>query len=57
MIIKILAVLGIVFIFFCVSVAFAVIMASYTDYEDDPEEDAEQAAYLKEWRKKRGEKR
>lgn len=57
MIIKILAVLGIVFIFFCVSVAFAVIMASYTDYEDDPEEDAEQAAYLEEWRKKRGEKR
>lgn len=57
MIIKILAVLGIIFIFFCVSVAFAVIMASYTDYEDDPEEDAEQAAYLEEWRKKRGEKR
>ena len=57
MIIKILAALGIVFIFFCVSVAFAVIMASYTDYEDDPEEDAEQAAYLEEWRKKRGEKR
>ena len=39
MIIKILAILGIIFIFFCVSVAFAVIMASYNDYEEDPEED------------------
>ena len=52
MIIKILAILGIVFIFFCVSVAFAVIMASYTDYEEDPEEDREQAEYIKEWIKK-----
>ena len=53
MIMKILAVLGIVFILFCIWTAFAVFAAS-GDYENDPEEDAEQAAYLEEWRRKRG---
>ena len=47
MIIKILAALGIVFILFCISV-FA---ASGGDF-DDPEEDAEQAEYIKEWIRK-----
>ena len=53
MIIKILAVLGIVFIFFCISIAIAVLSTGLRDdYYRDPEEDAEQAAYLEEWRKK-----
>ena len=51
MIIKILATFGIVFILFCVWTAFAVFAAS-GDYEDDPEEDAEQAEYIKEWIKR-----
>ena len=51
MIIKILAVLGIVFILFCIWTAFAVFAAS-GDYESDPEEDAEQAKYIKEWIKR-----
>lgn len=52
MIMKILAALGIVFIFFCVSIAFAVFATGLRDYEEDPEEDAEQEAYIKEWLKK-----
>ena len=51
MIMKILAALGIVFIFFCIWTAFAVFAAS-GDYEDDPEEDEEQAKYIREWIKK-----
>ena len=51
MIIKILAVPGIVFIIFCICTAFAVFAAS-GDYESDPEEDAEQAEYIKEWIRK-----
>ena len=51
MIIKILAVLGIVFILFCIWTAFAVFAAS-GDYESDPEEDAEQMEYIREWIKK-----
>ena len=53
MIIKILAVLGIVFIFFCISVAIAVLSTGlHDDYYSDPEEDAEQAEYIKEWIKR-----
>ena len=51
MIINIPAVLGIVFIIFCICTAFAVFAAS-GDYENDPEEDAEQAEYIKEWIKR-----
>ena len=53
MMIKILAVPGIVFIIFCICTAFAVFAAS-GDYESDPEEDAEQAEYIKEWLRKNG---
>ena len=53
MIIKILAALGIIFIFICLSLGLAAIMTSLED-DTDPEEDAEQAAYLEEWRRKRG---
>lgn len=56
MIIKILAALGIIFIFICLSLVLAAIMTSLED-DTDPEEDEEQAAYLEAWRKKRGEKR
>lgn len=53
MIMKILAALGIVFIFFYISIAIAVLSTGlHDDYYRDPEEDEEQAAYLKEWRKK-----
>ena len=51
MIIRILAALGIVFILFCIWTAFAVFAAS-GDYESDPEEDEEQARYIREWIKK-----
>ena len=51
MMIKILAVPGIVFIIFCICTAFAVFAAS-GDYESDPEEDEEQAKYIREWMKK-----
>ena len=53
MIIKILAALGIVFIFFCISVAIAVLSTGlHDDYYRDPEEDEEQAKYIREWIKK-----
>ena len=53
MIIKILAVLGIVFIFFCISIAIAVLSTGlHDDYYSDPEEDREQAEYIKEWIRK-----
>ena len=53
MIIKILAVLGIVFIFFCISIAIAVLSTGLRgDYYRDPEEDREQAEYIKEWIRK-----
>ena len=51
MIINILAAFGIVFILFCICTAFAV-FAALGDYEEDPEEDEEQAAYIKEWIRK-----
>ena len=53
MIMKILAALGIVFIFFCISVAIAVLSNGLNDdYYRDPEEDEEQARYIREWIKK-----
>ena len=53
MIMKILAALGIVFIFFCISVAIAVLSTGLRDdYYSDPEEDEEQAKYIREWIKK-----
>lgn len=53
MIIKILAALGIVFIFFCISIAIAVLSTGLRDdYYSDPEEDEEQAKYIREWIKK-----
>ena len=53
MIMKILAALGIVFIFFCISVAIAVLSTGlHDDYYSDPEEDEEQAKYIREWIKK-----
>ena len=53
MIIKILAALGIVFILFCVWTAFAVLSPGiHDDYYSDPEEDEEQAKYIREWIKK-----
>ena len=55
MIMKILAALGIVFIFFCISVAIAVLSTGLRDdYYRDPEEDREQAEYIKEWIRKHG---
>lgn len=53
MIMKILAALGIVFIFFCISIAIAVLSTGLNDdYYRDPEEDEEQAKYIREWIKK-----
>ena len=53
MIMKILAALGIVFIFFCISIAIAVLSTGLRDdYYRDPEEDEEQAEYIKEWIRK-----
>lgn len=53
MIMKILAALGIVFIFFCISIAIAVLSTGLRDdYYSDPEEDEEQAKYIREWIKK-----
>lgn len=53
MIMKILAALGIVFIFFCISIAIAVLSTGLRDdYYRDPEEDEEQAKYIREWMKK-----
>ena len=50
---KILAALGIVFIFFCISIAIAVLSTGLRgDYYRDPEEDEEQARYIREWIKK-----
>ena len=53
MIMKILAALGIVFILFCISIAIAVLSTGLRDdYYSDPEEDEEQAKYIREWIKK-----
>ena len=53
MIMKILAALGIVFIFFCISIAIAVLSTGLRDdYYSNPEEDEEQAKYIREWIKK-----
>lgn len=53
MIIKILAALGIVFIFFCISIAIAVLSTGLRDdYYRDPEEDEEQMEFIREWIKK-----
>ena len=55
MIIKILAILGIIFIFFCISVAIAVLSTGlHDDYYRDPEEDEEQMEFIREWIKKNG---
>ena len=55
MIMKILAALGIVFVFFCISFAIAVLSTGHHgDYYRDPEEDEEQAKYIREWIKKNG---
>ena len=53
MIMKILATLGIVFIFFCISIAIAVLSTGlHDDYYRDPEEDEEQMEFIREWIKK-----
>ena len=53
MIMKILAALGIAFIFFCISIAISVLSTGlHDDYYRDPEEDEEQARYIREWIKK-----
>ncbi len=49
MIIKILAALGIIFIFICISLVLAAIMASLED-DADPEEDEEQMQYIMRWK-------
>lgn len=54
--IKFLAVVGLLSLFFYFSIAFAIICAIldkwYQEEEYDPEEDAEQAEYIKEWIRK-----
>lgn len=49
MIIKILAALGIIFIFICLSLVLAAIMAGLED-NTDPEEDEEQMQYIMRWK-------
>lgn len=49
MIIKILAALGIIFIFICLSLVLAAIMAGLED-DTDPEEDEEQMQYIMRWK-------
>ena len=49
MIIKILAALGIIFIFICISLVLAAIMTSLED-DADPEEDEEQMQYIMRWK-------
>lgn len=49
MIIKILAALGIIFIFICISLVLAAIMTGLED-DTDPEEDEEQAMYIMRWK-------
>ena len=49
MIIKILAALGIIFIFICISLVLAAIMAGLED-NTDPEEDEEQMQYIMRWK-------
>lgn len=56
MIIKILAMFGIIFIFICLSLVLAAIMINIEDPTTE-EEDAEQAAYLKKWKEQHDEHR
>ena len=49
MIIKILAALGIIFIFICLSLVLAAIMTGLED-DTDPEEDEEQMQYIMRWK-------
>ena len=58
MLMKFFAAVGIAALFVLISVIFAAIMASVDDrWESDPEEDEEQAAYLREWEKRRQNRR
>lgn len=54
MIIKVLAMFGIIFIFICWSFIWAAIMANLDDQTTE-EEDEEQAAYLKKWKEQHDE--
>lgn len=52
--IKLLAIVGLLSLFFYFSIAFAIICAildKWYQEEYDPEEDEEQAEYLEKWRK------
>ena len=51
--IKFLAVVGLLSLFFYFSIAFAIICAVLDKWQEeyDPEEDEEQAEYLEKWRK------
>lgn len=54
MLMKFFAAVGIAVLFVLATVIFAAIMALVDDrWESDPEEDEEQAAYLREWKKRR----
>lgn len=54
MIIKVLAIFGIIFIFICISLILSAIMTNLDDQTTE-EEDEEQAAYLKKWKEQRDE--
>lgn len=54
MIIKVLAVFGIIFIFICISFILSVITANLDD-QTTKEENEEQIAYLKKWKEQRDE--
>lgn len=56
MIIKVLAMFGIIFIFICISLILSAIMANLDDQTTE-KEDEEQAAYLKKWKEQRNEHR
>lgn len=54
MIVKVLAIFGIIFIFICISFILSAIMANLDDQTTE-EENAEQIAYLKKWKEQRDE--